>query len=126
METAWIIAIAAVVWFLGLIAFFYLLNVAGQVYRGAVSLCSRGHGARPLRCGTDERGMEDEVRRQAGGVKEKIVARGKNRPGGLNPRATGQSWGHLHSAHVLPAFSTTFSVAVKWAGGSSIAATAIR
>ena len=38
METAWFIAIAAVVWFLGLIAFFYLLNVAGQVYRGALYL----------------------------------------------------------------------------------------
>jgi hypothetical protein len=38
METVWIIAITAVVWFLGLIAFFCLLNVAGQVYRGALYL----------------------------------------------------------------------------------------
>jgi hypothetical protein len=38
LETAWIIAIAAVVWFLGLITFLYLLNVAGQVYRGALYL----------------------------------------------------------------------------------------
>ena len=38
METPWIIAIMAVVWFLGLIAFLFLLNVAGQVYRGALYL----------------------------------------------------------------------------------------
>ena len=33
-----IIAITAVVWLLGLLAFIYLLNVAGQVYRGALYL----------------------------------------------------------------------------------------
>ena len=38
MNTAWIIAVTAVVWLLGLIVFFYLLNVAGQVYRGALYL----------------------------------------------------------------------------------------
>ncbi len=45
------------------------------VPRGALSLCGRGHRARPFRCGTDERGMEDEVRRQAGAVKEELVPR---------------------------------------------------
>ena len=38
MKTAWIIAITGVVWFLALIAFYYLLNVAGQVYRGVLYL----------------------------------------------------------------------------------------
>ena len=38
LKTAWIIAITAVVWFLALIVFSYLLNVAGQVYRGALYL----------------------------------------------------------------------------------------
>jgi fatty acid desaturase len=38
LATAWIIAITAVVWFLGVIAFSYLLSVAGQVYRGALYL----------------------------------------------------------------------------------------
>ena len=38
MQTAWIIAITVVVWLLALVAFSYLLNVAGQVYRGALYL----------------------------------------------------------------------------------------
>ncbi len=38
MGTAWIIGITAAVWFLALLAFCYLLNVAGQVYRGALYL----------------------------------------------------------------------------------------
>jgi len=38
MQTAWIIAVTAAVWLLGLIVFSYLLNVAGQVYRGALYL----------------------------------------------------------------------------------------
>lgn len=38
METAWIIAVTAAVWLLSLIAFYFLVNVAGQVYRGALYL----------------------------------------------------------------------------------------
>ena len=37
-QAYWIIAVAIVVWFLGLIASFYLLNAAGQVYCGALYL----------------------------------------------------------------------------------------
>jgi hypothetical protein len=38
LDTPWFIAIAAVAWLVGLLAFFFLLNVAGQVYRGALYL----------------------------------------------------------------------------------------
>ena len=46
LGTGWIIAVTAVVWLLGLIGFFYLLNVAGQVYRGAPDLYA-AEGRRP-------------------------------------------------------------------------------
>ena len=38
LNTFWIIAVTAAAWFLALIAFCCLLNVAGQVYRGALYL----------------------------------------------------------------------------------------
>jgi len=38
LKTFWIIGITFVVWILGLMAFLYLLNVAGQVYMGALYL----------------------------------------------------------------------------------------
>ena len=47
METAWIIAITAVVWFLALIVFCFLLNVAGQVYHGACILYAAEGAAGP-------------------------------------------------------------------------------
>ncbi len=46
MKTAWIVAVTAAVWLLGLIVFFYLLNVAGQVYRGA-SISMQPRARRP-------------------------------------------------------------------------------